>query len=764
MNAALVFDAERAMAHLAAIVEFSDDAIVSKTLEGTILTWNAGAERLYGYTAAEAIGHAMTLLLPQDRPDEETVILERIGRGERVEHFETVRRKKRGQLIDVSLTISPIRDKTGRIVGASHVARDISERRPLFDQLRHFAALVESSEDAIVSKTLDGTIITWNSGAEHVYGYTADEAIGLPMRLLLPQDRPDEETEILERIGRGERVDHFETVRRTKKGTLIDVSLTVSAIRDNAGRIVGASHVARNITHRHRVEAQLRHYAALVENSEDAIISKTLDGTIITWNSGAEQVYGFTAAEAVGQPMTLLLPPERVDEETDILERIARGERVEHFETVRRRKEGDLINVSLTISPIRDNNGRITTASHVARNITDRKRLDEQLRHTQKLESLGVLAGGIAHDFNNLLTGILGNTSLALETLSADNPARGILRVVVDASERASYLTRQLLAYAGKGRFVIERINLSGLVNEITPLIQASIPKNVQLRLELREEMPFIDADSSQMHQLIMNLIINGAESIGSGERGTVLVTTGMLTLDEHSEPGTAVGASGLSAGAYISLEVRDTGCGMDEDTLSHIFDPFFTTKFTGRGLGLAAVQGIVRGHRGRLKVDSSPGKGTRFEVLFPAVEGTAVPKSDPATQVPSRNELILVIDDEVVIRRTAKSMLEHYGYTVVLAEDGKEGVELFRILAEKVSAVLLDITMPVMNGEEAFRHLKEIDPKIKVILSSGYNESDAILPFTGQGIAGFLQKPYSAAALKEKVNSVLDSVTSPLK
>jgi len=631
---------------------------------------------------------------------------------------------------------------------------------PEFDaekSIAHFAALVESSEDAIVSKALDGTILTWNAGAEHVYGYTAAEAIGRSMALLAPPDRADEEADILARIRRGERVEHFETVRRRKGGDPIDVSLTISPIRDRSGQVMGASHVARNISERRQIDEQLRHFAALVKFSEDAIVSKTLEGKILTWNAGAERVYGYTAAEVIGRPMTLLLPADRAEEEAEILDRIGRGERVEHFETVRRRKSGDLIEVSLTISPIRDNTGRIISASHVARDITERKHLDEQLRHTQKLESLGLLAGGVAHDFNNLLTGILGNTSLVLEMLSADHPTRAMLRDVLNASERASHLTRQLLAYAGKGRFVVEYINLSELVREISVLIQTSIPKNVQLRLELRDDLPLIEADSSQVHQLIMNLVINGAEAIGPNDNGTVLVTTGVQNVDQtylQSAPGPS---SELSVGSYISLEVHDTGCGMDEATLSRIFDPFFTTKFTGRGLGLAAVQGIMRGHKGAMRVYSRPGKGTTFKVLFPvAAEPAVAPAPTPVAELPGKDQLILVVDDESVIRRTAKALLEHYGYTVIVAENGKEGVELFRILGNKVSAVLLDMTMPVMNGEEAFGHLRAIDPNIKVILSSGYNEVEAVRRFTGKAIAGFIQKPYSAAGLVEKLRAML--------
>ncbi len=622
--------------------------------------------------------------------------------------------------------------------------------------MAHLAAIVESSEDAIISKTLDGIILSWNAGAEHVYGYTAAEAIGRDMTFLLPEDRSDEETEILKAIANGQPVEPFETVRRTKGGDLIDVSLTISPIRDTRDRIVGASHIARNITERKRLDQQLRHLAAIVESSEDAIISKTLDGTILSWNAGAERVYGYTVSEAIGRPMLFLLPEDLAEEEAEILRAIARGQRVDHFETVRRTKNGELINVSLTISPIRDSTDRIVGASHIARNITERQRLDQQLRHAQKLESLGVLAGGVAHDFNNLLTGILGNASLALETLPADSRARGILQDVLRASERASHLTRQLLAYSGKGHFVIEPTNLSEQVREISSLIRTSIPKNVQLTLDLRQDLPVIQADSSQLQQLVMNLVINGAEAIGEDKNGTVLVTTATQEVDEQYLQ--TIGEPALPTGTYVTLEVHDTGCGMDEATVARIFDPFFTTKFTGRGLGLAAVQGIVRGHKGTMKVYSHPGTGTTFKVLFPAAKtGEAiVPKSAPVHSLQATNELILVIDDEEIIRSTAKSMLEHYGYTVVLAENGKEGVELFRVLADKISAVLLDMAMPIMNGEETLRHLKTINPAIKVILSSGYNQVETIRRFTGKGLAGFIQKPYSSATLVGKIRSVL--------
>ncbi|HEY7390926.1 MAG TPA: PAS domain S-box protein, partial [Bryobacteraceae bacterium] len=517
--------------------------------------------------------------------------------------------------------------------------------------------------------------------------------------------------------------------------------------------------VVTDITDMRQMELANAHFAAIVESSEDAIISKELDGTILTWNAGAEHVYGYPAAEAIGEKMLLMVPPDRVQEEIDILSKIGRGESISHFETTRVKKGGASIDVSLAISPIRSSDGNIIGISHIARDITERKQVEKQLQQAQRLESLGVLAGGIAHDFNNLLTGILGNISLVLEGLSTNHPARFALRNALGASERASDLTRQLLAYAGKGRFIIEPVNISGLIQEISELIQASIPKNVQLRLDLAPDLPYIEADASQLQQLIMNLVINGAEAIGEDNSGAVLVTTAVQDVDEAYLRSTM--GFDIEPGRYISLEVHDTGTGMDQATISRIFDPFFTTKFMGRGLGLAAVQGIVRGHKGTLKVYSQPRQGSTFKVLLPVMEKQLVTQRPPSSaEILEGNATILVVDDEQIVRQTAKAMLERYGYTVLMAENGKEGLDLFRLLADKVALVILDMTMPVMSGEETLRNLKLIQPEVKVLLSSGYNEVEAIRRFTGKGLVGFIQKPYSALHLVKTVRRALQAST----
>lgn len=391
--------------------------------------------------------------------------------------------------------------------------------------------------------------------------------------------------------------------------------------------------------------------------------------------------------------------------------------------------------------------------------LEERVRSEERLRETQKLESLGVLAGGIAHDFNNLLTGVLGNASLALEDATPGSHLASRLQDVVKATERAAHLTKQLLAYAGKGRFFVQNLDLSQQVREITALLQASVPRTVQLRLELADDLPCIEADSAQIQQVIMNLVINGAEAIPENQTGSVLVTTAVQDVDA-AYIRAALPDTEIAEGRYVTLEVHDTGVGISPDLVRQIFDPFFTTKFTGRGLGLAAVKGIVRGHKGAIRVYSTPGNGTSFKLLFPASRREEARST--ASNAADRHSLtgrgtVLVIDDEEIVRRTARTTLERFGYKVLLADDGMQGVERFRELAATIDVVLLDMTMPVMSGEETFRELRLIQPEIRVILSSGYNEAEAIRRFTGKGLAGFVQKPYTSARLAEAVKSALD-------
>jgi PAS domain S-box-containing protein len=487
----------------------------------------------------------------------------------------------------------------------------------------------------------------------------------------------------------------------------------------------------------HVLGAQLQ---AIVESSDDAIISKDLSGIIQSWNRGAEQIFGYTAEEAIGRPISLAVPSDRLSEEAEILERIRQGGRVKHFETIRLHRSGREIPVSLTISPIRDAAGNVSGASHIARDVTDRKLLEDQIRQTQKIESLGVLAGGLAHDFNNLLTGIMGNASLAVEELGAQSPALPCLMEVLASGERAARLVRQMLAYAGKGLFVPQLLDLSKQIAKMEPQIRALVLPPMVLRLQLDSNLPVVEADASQIQQLVMNLAINAAEAIGEGT-GSVTISTSERRSDGPCQ---------------VVLRVEDTGCGMDEETRQRIFDPFFSTKFTGRGLGLPAVLGIIRGHAGSISVTSVAGRGSCFTVVLPAA---GVARSDsPAAPVSALRGTgrVLVVDDEEMLRNMARLALERSGYTVETAEDGESAVDRFAASPNRFDAVLMDLTMPVMSGHEALERILSIRADVPVILSSGFSEDEALHGFSGCGPADFLQKPYTPAMLTRKIGQVL--------
>jgi PAS domain S-box-containing protein len=423
---------------------------------------------------------------------------------------------------------------------------------------------------------------------------------------------------------------------------------------------------------------------------------------------------------------------------------------------------------------VRDEAGRVLRSVGMVQDVTERRRAEEerlllerQVLHAQKMESLGVLAGGIAHDFNNLLMAILGNADLALHALPAGSPARANLEEIDGAAHRAADFAQQMLAYSGKGRFVIERIDAGGLVREMAHLLEVVIGKGVLLKFDFAANVPHFEGDATQIRQVIMNLITNASEAIG-GRSGVIGLSTGAARwsraeLDAHGEPFRTYGDDLVPDAAYVGVEVTDTGCGMDPATLDRIFDPFFTTKFTGRGLGMSAVLGIVRGHRGALQVRSAVGKGTTFRVLFPAAPELEADSSQGKAGAPPAAEwrgtgTILLVDDEESVRTVSRRMLEHLGFSRVLtAADGRQALEAFRTHAPELSAVLLDLTMPHMDGEKAFAAIREVRRDVPVILCSGYSSQEAMQRFLTPGLAGFLQKPYSVAALRAALRDALD-------
>jgi PAS domain S-box-containing protein len=397
-----------------------------------------------------------------------------------------------------------------------------------------------------------------------------------------------------------------------------------------------------------------------------------------------------------------------------------------------------------------------------ARDVTQRRLLEERIRGTQRLESLGLLAGGIAHDFNNLLVGILGHADLLLRATPSGSPLHTGAQAVVDGAQRAAELCQQLLAYSGGGKFVTERVALDRLARETSVLLEASISRSSRVRYELVEEVPLVDADATQMRQILMNLITNASEALGD-RPGEITVRCGVVHCDPEAAQKNRFGER-LSAGEHVFLEVADTGCGMASETIERIFDPFFTTKFTGRGLGLAAVLGIVRAHQGAIEVESAPGQGATFRLLLPAVEPArdSEPDSPDVTDAWRGEGTILIADDEPAVLAVASRMAELAGFQVETAPDGQGAVELFRDRADEMTCVILDLTMPGMDGRETLRALRDIRSDVRVIFSSGYGDQSTLESLSTLEPAGFIKKPYTLAEFLDRLREVLEDTRAP--
>jgi len=372
------------------------------------------------------------------------------------------------------------------------------------------------------------------------------------------------------------------------------------------------------------------------------------------------------------------------------------------------------------------------------------------------MEAVGRLAGGIAHDFNNILTGVLGSSSLARLDLPAGSEAHEHIVQIEAAARRAADLCRQMLAYAGKGRFVVQNLDLSQLVRETTQLLDLSISKKASVRYDLAPGLPAVSVDATQIRQILMNLVLNASEALGD-RPGVITLATGTQYVDAAYLRSSQIEGE-LPAGLYAYLEVSDSGSGMSKETLERIFDPFFTTKFTGRGLGLSAVLGIVRGHRGAIKVYSEVGRGTTFKLFFPAAAGEAGTKAQKTSEDAWRGRgTVLVIDDEPTVRNVSERILKTLGFDPISACDGEQGLDMVRQHGEALVAVLMDLTMPSMDGETAFREIRTLRPGLPIVLMSGYNEQDAIARFAGKGLAGFLQKPFTVDGLRQQIRNVID-------
>ena len=661
---------------------------------------------------------------------------------------------------------------------ASEVILASKSVEALRESEQHFRDLAELLPQTVCEVDLEGRLTFVNRNAFEMFGYSQEDLeAGLSnLDMLAPEDR-ERARRNMECIVGGENSGGNEYVAQRKDGSRFPIVIySAPIVRQN--RPAGLRGIIVDITDRKRAEEALRvseeRFQQVAANALEWIWEVGADGLYTYASPPVKKILGYRPAELVAKKhfYDLFHSEDREELKTAAFEVFAQKQSFREFTNRNMHKDGHTVWLSTSGVPILRDDGTFLGYRGADTDITDRKRLEEeklalerQVQHAQKLESLGVLAGGIAHDFNNLLMAILGNADLALHELSPMSPARGNLQAIEEASKRAADLAKQMLAYSGKGRFVVEPIDVGELVEETAHLLEVSISKKAVLKYQLAENLPTFDGDVTQIRQVVMNLITNASEAIGE-RSGVIALSTGAMDcdrayLDDINEVLRASLDEPLPAGIYTYFEVADTGYGMDADTIDKIFDPFFTTKFAGRGLGMSAVLGIVRGHKGALKIHSQLGKGTTFKVLFPANElpdgGIAIRGKDDAEGKDWRGSgSVLLADDEEVVCAVGKQMLERLGFSVLTAPDGREALKVFGEHADEIVCVLLDLTMPHLDGEETFREMRRLYPGVRVILCSGYNEQDATQRFAGKGLAAFIQKPFNLAGLKEKLMAAL--------
>jgi PAS domain S-box-containing protein len=488
---------------------------------------------------------------------------------------------------------------------------------------RHLAAIIESSEDAIASKDLNGIITSWNKSAERLFGYTAEEIIGQPVTLIIPPELHGDEPIILRKIRSGERIEHFQTVRVHKSGRLVNVSLTISPIKDSKGNIVGAAKIVRDITRQKKLEEAALRLAAIVESSDDAIASKDLNGIITSWNRSAEKLFGYTAQEIIGKSVLVIIPPELHHDEDMILSKIRRGEKIDHFETIRVHKNGERIEVSLTVSPIKDEDGNVIGAAKIVRNITESKKIDRALQTTEKLAAAGRMAATVAHEINNPLEAVTNLVYLAKRDLSNTDRVAGYLEMASRELDRVAHITRQTLGFYRDTSSPV-RFNVAETIDDLLLLYEKRFESRRIKVLKQYDKEIEITALAGEIRQAFSNLITNAIDAMPNG--GTLVVKVAKAC--DWSRPHRHHG---------VRVTVLDTGSGIETKHRKSIFQPFFSTKTdVGTGLGLWITRGIVEKHHGAIRMKSRTGEdkhGTVFSIFLPKQFVAGNPRPSSSTE-----------------------------------------------------------------------------------------------------------------------------------
>ncbi len=636
--------------------------------------------------------------------------------------------------------------------------------------------LLETLPDAIIAVDRDGIIVQVNSLAQKLFGYDRDELMGRKVEMLVPESYRQQHHHHrqdfaaapktrrmgadLDLYGRRSNGSEFPVEISLSPVSTEDGTFVLSAIRDISDRKRIAEELRRANEELHRRSAeQLGEYrtklASIIDSSEDAILSKDLNGIITSWNRGAEHMYGYAPEEVIGRHISLLIPGDRPDEISEILQKIARGESTEHYESVRVTKDGSRLNVSISVSPLRGVRGEIVGASAIVRDITAQKRTEGQLRQAQKMEAVGRLAGGVAHDFNNILGIINACTEFLRDRIDPSAEPWLYVENIKKATDRGRSLTKQLLAFSRTSAIQPCVLDLNERLKDISKLLRPLLGDDVEILIVPKLHSAVVEADPGQLDQIVVNLAVNARDAMPRG--GKFILETGAVKLDEAF----AEQHQAMAAGKYILLTVSDTGSGMDEATISRIFEPFFTTKELGKGtgLGLATVYGIVKQNAGHILVYSEPGHGTTFKIYLPSADHKiGVASSAEVETVSPRRQgaTILLVEDDEIMRGLTRQLLQENGYTVVEASDGKAALEWVESHPGQIDLLLTDVIMRRMSGPELVEHLNASHANLKVVYMSGYTgELIAEREVLKRGVT-LLEKPFTRTALLNTIHKTL--------
>jgi len=729
-----------------------DSFTITRLADGALLEVGDGFTEIFGWTEAEAVGHTVLELGIWVDPAEREALVRTMEGTDSQRGLEFQLRRKDGSVF--TATLSCKRHDVDGVPCLLTVARDITERKRDHKELETAEArlrtVVANSDAVIFQLDAEGRFTLSDGKGLEGLGLKPGQVVGLSA-LELYASPPEVVAEL----------------RRALAGQPTRATLAVSGMTfDNLlmpvfgadGAVESVIGIATDISSRVQAESALREseasYRGLFDSVREAIYIQDRDGRFLDVNRGALEMYGYPREAFIGRTPEFLSAPGRNDLDAvgACVQRAFAGE-PQRFEFWGLRRNGDAFLKDVRIYPGTYCGEEVVVA--LAMDISERRRNEEALRQAQKLESLGVLAGGIAHDFNNLMTAMLGNLNLAQLDLPEGTPAHARLDAVERTLLKASDLTKQMLAYSGRGRFVVKAQNLNLNVREMVHLLQVAVSKKAELRLDLHAHLPTIMAEAAQVQQVIMNLVTNASDALGT-EAGAIRVATYPERVDAaavHRD----FANQGLAPGEYVVLEVRDSGCGMAADVLERIFDPFFTTKSAGRGLGLSALLGILRGHQAGIRIKSEPGRGSTFQVLFPACGEVAEegPPTEPRLQARLEGTVLLVDDEAIILESTGRA-LESMGLKVEVARDGVEGLERFRSMGPALSLVLMDLSMPRMDGATAFLAMRAERPEVPVLLSSGYDSEEPGQDLMARGLAGFIQKPYRLQELAAAVSAAI--------